>query len=70
MVTVVITNKCNFSTALGAGCSIDLVGVEAGAILKEIDQTETWTVALAPGIYRYHCDVDPGDMKGTFTVTP
>ena len=64
MVTFVITNKCNFS------CSFDLLGVKAGAILKERDQTETWTVGLAPGIYRYHCDVDPGGMKGTLTVTP
>jgi len=64
MVTFVITNKCNFS------CSFDLVGVKAGAILKERDQTETWMVALAPGVYRYHCDVDPGGMKGTLTVTP
>jgi len=64
MVTFVITNKCNFS------CSFDLVGVKAGAILKEKDQTETWAVALAPGVYRYHCDVDPGGMKGTLTVTP
>jgi plastocyanin len=31
-------------------------------------QSETWTVTLAPGTYRYHCDVDP-DMKGSFTVT-
>ena len=64
MVTFVITNNCFGS------CSFDLVGVKAGAILNERGQSETWTVALAPGIYRYHCDVDPGGMKGTFTVTP
>lgn len=64
MVTFVITNNCFGS------CSFDLVGVKAGAILKERGQSETWTVALAPGVYRYHCDVDPGGMKGTFTVTP
>jgi len=64
MVTFVITNNCFGS------CSFDLVGVKAGAILAETGQSETWTVALAPGIYRYHCDVDPGGMKGTFTVTP
>lgn len=64
MVTFVITNNCLFR------CSFDLVGVKAGAILTERGQSETWTVALAPGIYRYHCDLDPGGMKGTFTVTP
>jgi hypothetical protein len=64
MVTFVITNNCFGS------CSFDLVGVKAGAILNERGQSETWTVALAPGLYRYHCDVDPGGMKGTFTVTP
>jgi plastocyanin len=64
MVTFVITNNCLFR------CSFDLVGVRAGAILTERGQSETWTVALAPGVYRYHCDVDPGGMKGSFTVTP
>ena len=64
MVTFAITNHCFFR------CSFDLEGVKAGAILDKTGQTETWTVALAPGIYRYHCDVDPTGMKGTFTVTP
>ena len=64
MVTFVITNNC-----LGF-CSFDLQGVKAGAILNTTVKSETWTVALAPGTYRYHCDVDPGGMKGTFTVTP
>jgi plastocyanin len=63
MVTFVITNNCFFR------CSFDLVGVKAGAILNERGQSETWTVALAPGIYRYHCDLDPDGMKGSFTVT-
>jgi plastocyanin len=63
MVTFVITNNCFGS------CSFDLVGVKAGAILNERGQSETWTVALAPGVYRYHCDIDPGGMKGSFTVT-
>jgi plastocyanin len=62
MVTFVITNKCN------GPCSFDLEGIKAGAILNNSGQSETWTVALAPGIYRYHCDVFPG-MKGSFTVT-
>ena len=44
-------------------------GVKAGAILTP-GQSETWTVALAPGTYRYHCDIDPSGMKGSFTVTP
>jgi len=64
MVTFVITNNCLFR------CSFDLVGVKTGTTITERGQSETWTVALAPGIYRYHCDVDPGGMKGTFTVTP
>jgi len=63
MVTFVITNNCS------GGCSFDLQGVKAGAILNNTGQSETWTVALAPGTYRYHCDVDP-NMKGSFTVTP
>jgi plastocyanin len=62
MVTFVITNKCVLA------CSFDLEGIKAGAILNKVGQSETWTVALAPGIYRYHCDVDSG-MKGSFTVT-
>ena len=64
MVTFVITNKC----MLGP-CSFDLQGVKAGAILNNPGDSETWTVPLAPGVYRYHCDVDPR-MNGSFTVTP
>jgi plastocyanin len=63
-VTFVIMNKC-----INGPCSFDLQGVKAGAILNNTGQSETWTVALAPGTYRYHCDVDP-NMKGSFTVTP
>jgi plastocyanin len=63
MVTFVITNNCQLS------CSFDLQGIKAGAILTKTGQTETWTVALAPGEYRYHCDIDPSGMKGSFTVT-
>ena len=63
MVTFVITNNCTVR------CSFDLEGIKAGAILNP-GQSETWTVALAPGIYRYHCDIDPSRMKGSFTVTP
>lgn len=61
MVTFVITNKCNFQ------CSFDLEGIKAGVILNP-GQSETWTVALAPGIYHFHCDVLPA-MKGTLFVT-
>jgi hypothetical protein len=32
-------------------------------------QSETWTVALPPGSYHFHCDVFP-PMSGSFTVTP
>ena len=62
LVTFVITSKC-----LGS-CSFDLEGVKAGRTLNS-GESETWTVALPPGAYRYHCDVFPG-MKGQFTVTP
>lgn len=62
-VTFVITSQC------GIGCSFDLENVKAGAILG-IGKSETWTVPLAPGEYRYHCDVDPTGMRGSITVTP
>ena len=64
MVTFVITNNCTVR------CSFDLEGIKAGAILDKRGQSETWTVPLAPGIYRYHSDLDPSGMKGSFTVTP
>ena len=64
MVTFVITNNCS------GACSFDLQGIKAGAIFHNTGQSETWTVALAPGIYRYHCDIDPFGMQGSFTVTP
>ena len=64
MVTFVITNNCYLS------CTFDLEGVKAGAILDNPGQSETWTVALAPGTYRYHNDLNPSGMKGSFTVTP
>jgi plastocyanin len=46
MVTFLITNHCHQQ------CSFDLDGIKAGAILNA-GQSETWTVALAPGIYHY-----------------
>jgi uncharacterized cupredoxin-like copper-binding protein len=61
MVTFAITNKCRDQ------CSFDLEGVKAGAILDP-GQSETWTVALAPGTYHIHCDVEPA-MQGTLVVT-
>jgi plastocyanin len=64
MVTFVITSDCT------GRCSFDLQGIKAGAILTNKGQSETWTVALAPGIYRYQSDIDPSRMKGSFTVTP
>ncbi len=60
-VTFVITNKCQDL------CSFDLEGIKAGAILKP-GESETWTVALAPGIYHFHCDELPA-MRGTLFVT-
>jgi hypothetical protein len=63
MVTFVITNHCF------GGCSFDLEGVKAGTKFQNTGESETWTVALAPGTYRYHCDFDPSGMKGSFTVT-
>ena len=62
MVTFVITSLCR------APCNFDLEGIKAGAILNP-DESETWTVALPAGIYRYHND-EFIDMKGSFTVTP
>ena len=64
MVTFVITNHCT------GYCSFDLQGVKAGAIVHNTGESETWTVALAAGTYRYHCDIDPSGMNGSFTVTP
>jgi uncharacterized cupredoxin-like copper-binding protein len=61
MVTFVIANKC------ADQCSFDLEGIKAGAILNP-GQSETWTVALAPGFYQFHCDVS-GAMRGGLTVT-
>ena len=61
MVTFVITNKC------GGQCSFDLEGIKAGAILNP-GQSETWTVALAPGTYHFHCDVSTL-MSGSLFVT-
>lgn len=63
MVTFVITSECD------NGCSFDLEGIKAGAVLYTSDKSETWTVALPPGTYHYHCDVMPSLMKGTLTVT-
>jgi plastocyanin len=62
MVTFVITSSCD------GGCSFDLEGIKAGTVLYT-GHAETWTVPLAPGNYRYHCDVQPR-MKGSLTVTP
>jgi len=64
MVTFVITSYC-----LDPGCSFHLVGIKAGAILV-LGGTETWTVPLPPGIYNFHCDVDPLHMYGQLIVTP
>lgn len=61
MVTFVITNRCNDQ------CSFDLEGIRAGAILDP-GQSETWTVALATGSYRFHCDKQRA-MQGQLTVT-
>jgi uncharacterized cupredoxin-like copper-binding protein len=61
MVTFVITNKCRDQ------CSFHLEGIKAGAILDP-GQSETWTVALAPGTYHIHCDVLPA-MQGSLVVT-
>jgi plastocyanin len=64
MVTFVITDRC-----IGSFCSFNLEGIKAGAHLDNVGESETWTVALPPGIYRYHCDASPTLMKGSFTVT-
>jgi uncharacterized cupredoxin-like copper-binding protein len=66
MVTFVITNHCQ---APPNNCSFDLEGIKVGTQLNP-GQSETWTVALPAGTYRYHCDLAPDFMKGSFTVTP
>lgn len=63
MVTFVIANKCMDL------CSFNLEGIKVGTLLSP-GKSETWTVALTPGIYRYHCDQDPQGMNGSLTVTP
>ena len=62
MVTFSIANKC-----LGQ-CSFHLNGIKAGRVLST-GESETWTVALPPGTYYYHCDI-LSSMNGSFTVTP
>jgi uncharacterized cupredoxin-like copper-binding protein len=62
MVTFVITSRCD------GGCSFHLEGIRAGTIMYT-GQSETWTVALPPGSYHFHCDVFPS-MSGSLTVTP
>ncbi len=62
MVTFAIASSCD------GGCSFDLDGIKAGTVLNT-GQSETWTVALPPGSYHFHCDVFP-PMSGSFTVTP
>ena len=62
MVTFMIMNHCE------GGCSFDLEGIKAGPVLAP-GNSDTLTVALPPGSYRYHCDVFP-PMSGSFTVTP
>jgi hypothetical protein len=64
MVTFVIANHC-----VMAPCSFHLDGIKAGTLLG-VDGSETWTVALSPGRYHYHCDENPEGMQGYFTVTP
>ena len=50
-------------------CSAASTSKASGPARSSIDgQSETWTVALAPGFYRFHCDVLPL-MKGTLTIT-
>jgi len=65
-VTFVIKNNGNDTH------NFDLNGVKAGTILGP-GQSESWTVALAPGQYLYTCDVpfhvDKG-MSGNLTITP
>lgn len=63
MVTFAITSYCDVG-----GCSFDLLGIHAGAIL--FSGQETWTVALPPGTYNFHCDVAPQLMNGILVVTP
>jgi nitrite reductase (NO-forming) len=65
-VTFVITNRGQEVH------NFDVSGKKAGQVLSP-GQSETWTIALAPGQYNYLCDVpfhsDRG-MVGLLTVTP
>ena len=51
MVTFVITSNCAGRLQLRPR------GHQGGRDTQHTGQSETWTVPLAPGIYRYHCDV-------------
>jgi plastocyanin len=66
MVTFVITNHCEAPPNI---CSFDLLGVKAGAHLNP-GQSETWTVGLPAGAYRYHCDLFPYQPMAGSIVTP
>jgi WD40 repeat protein len=52
--------------------NFDLLNVHVGGLMDP-GQSQSFTVSLAPGTYKYQCDI-PGHadagMKGTLTVTP
>jgi hypothetical protein len=56
---------------LSAEHNFDLFGpgVQMATDVAGVGNT-TWTVTFTDGIYNYHCDAHPGQMKGSFAVGP
>jgi hypothetical protein len=54
---------------LSAEHNFDLfgTGVQMATDVAGVGNT-TWTVTFTDGIYNYHCDAHPGQMKGSFAV--
>jgi hypothetical protein len=54
---------------LSAEHNFDLFGpgVQMATEVAGVGNT-TWTVTFTDGIYNYHCDAHPGQMKGSFAV--
>jgi hypothetical protein len=54
---------------LSAEHNFDLFGpgVQMATDVAGVGNT-TWTVTFTDGIYNYHCDAHPGQMKGSFAV--
>jgi hypothetical protein len=55
---------------LSAEHNFDLFGPGSVQMATDVAGTgsTTWTVTFTDGIYNYHCDAHPGQMKGAFAV--